>query len=205
LMDADSLGSKDHRTPLFVTPRLANDQDTFEGAGVWGGLSVWRDDQDESWVYVPVLGPVSKKAPKFPQSDGPNPHGCVMAFKVVLERNPKQPVLQPAWISGDFNVPEPVVIANGIIFAISNGEDVRQTREGGVIDRKLTILTDAERRNNPHRAVLYALDARTGKVLYDSGNAMDTWMHFGGLAIANGCIYTVDHASQVYSFALKGK
>jgi outer membrane protein assembly factor BamB len=206
LMDADSLGDKDHQTPLFITPRLANDEDTFEGAGVWGGLSTWRDEQNQTWVYVPVLGPVSKRAPKFPKSHGPNPHGCVMAFEIGMESDSKQPILEPAWISGDFNVPEPVVVANGIVLAISNGEDVRQTREGGVIDyRKLTILTDEERRSNPNRAVLHALDAKTGKVIYESGTAIDTWMHFGGLAVADGRVYTVDHASQVYSFGLKGK
>jgi outer membrane protein assembly factor BamB len=206
LMDADLLGDKDHQTPLFITPRLANDEDTFEGAGVWGGLSVWRDEQDQTWVYIPVLGSLSKRVPKFPRSNGPNPHGCVMAFKIGMDSNSKKPILEPAWMSGDFNVPEPVAIANGIVFALSNGEDVRQTREGGVIDyRKLTILTDEERRNNPHRAVLHALDAKTGKVLYESGTAIDTWVHFGGLAVANGRVYTVDHASQVYSFGLKAR
>jgi len=129
-----------------------------------------------------------------------------MAFNIGMESSSKQPILEPAWISGDFNVPEPVVVANGIVFAISNGEDVRQTREGGIIDYgKLTILTDEERRNNPNRAVLHALDAKTGKVLYESGTAIDTWMHFGGLAVADGRVYTVDHASLVYSFGLKGK
>ena len=39
----------------------------------------------------------------------------------------------------------------------------------------------------------------------ESGTAIDTWMHFGGLAIANARVYVVDHSSQIYSFGLKSK
>ncbi|PYV88099.1 MAG: pyrrolo-quinoline quinone [Acidobacteria bacterium] len=206
LMDADSLGDKDHQTPLYITPRLANDEDTFEGKGIWGGLSAWRDLQDQTWVYVPILGPVSKHSPKFPKTNGPNPHGSLMAFKVALDITSKKPILEPAWISGELNVPEPVVIANGIVWALSNGEDVRQTKEGGVINfQNLTLLTAEQRKDNPNRAVLCAFDAQTGKMLYQSGSALDTWTHFGGLALANGRVYIADHNSQVYCFGLKGK
>ena len=205
LLDADLLGDKDHQTPLFLTPRLANDNGTFEGAGIWGALSAWRDE-DQTWVYVPILGPRSTHAPKFPQTNGSTPHGCIMAFKIAMDSSSKKPILDPAWMSGDFDVPEPVAIANGIVFALSNGENVHQTKEGGLIDYgKLTTLTDEQRRSNVHRAVLYALDGKTGGLLYESGTAIDTWMHFGGLAVANGRVYTVDHASQVYCFGLKGK
>jgi len=206
LMDAELLGDKDHQTPLFITPRLANDEDTFEGAGIWGGLSAWKDKQNQTWIAVPVWGPLSRHAPRFPKENGPNPHGCLVAFTIGMDSSSKSPTLEPAWISGDFNVPEPVAIANGIVFAVSNGENIHQTREGGTIQPgKLTILTDQERRENSNRAVLFALDAKSGKVLYESGTAIDTWMHFGGLAIANGRLYVVDHASQVYSFGLKSK
>ena len=34
---------------------------------------------------------------------------------------------------------------------------------------------------------------------------MATWVHFSGLAVANGRIYAVDHDSRVYCFGLKGK
>ena len=50
-----------------------------------------------------------------------------------------------------------------------------------------------------------ALDARTGKTLYDSRDAMPSWVHFSGLAVANGRVYTVDHDSKLYCFGLKGK
>ncbi len=34
---------------------------------------------------------------------------------------------------------------------------------------------------------------------------MDTWVHFSGLAVANGNIYAVDYNSQIYCFGLKNK
>src|SRR5947199_1166001 len=126
-----------------------------------------------------------------------------MAFKVVRARASQKPILEPAWISVDFNVPEPVVIANGVLFDLSNGEDIRQNKEGGKIDittidwSKFKLLTIKERRANPNRAILYALHAKTGKVLYNSDISIDTWVHFSGLAVANGCIYAVDSSSQI--------
>ena len=62
-----------------------------------------------------------------------------------------------------------------------------------------------EKAENTSNAVLYALDARTGKVLFQSGNSITGWVHFSGLAVADGRIYAVDHDSYVYCFALKAK
>jgi outer membrane protein assembly factor BamB len=206
LLDADGLGDKDHQTTL-ETLHLGNDEKAFEGAGVWGGMSTWRDLEDQTWVYVPISGPVSKDAPSFPENNGPVPHGCVMAFKVHLDPSSKKPVLEPAWVSRDFNLPEPVAVANGVVFALSTGENPMQTNQGAVIveNPNARLLTDAERRLNTKTAVLYALDAETGKTLYDSGGAISGWVHFSGLAIANGRIYTVDHDSRLYCFGLKQK
>ena len=204
LMDADELGNRDHQTP-FQTLHLANDDKAFQGQGVWGGMSTWRDLEANTWVFVPISGPVSKNAPSFPQTNGAVPHGCIMAFKVKLDASSKKPLLEPAWTSGDLNLPEPVAIANGIVFALSTGENPMQTEQSGVIvnNTHLRLLTDAERGLNTKNAVLYALDARTGKTLYDSGSAISGWTHFSGLAVAGGRIYAVDHDSRLYCFGLK--
>jgi outer membrane protein assembly factor BamB len=194
LLDADALGDKDHQTTLFTTARLGNDQRTFEQHGIWGGLSICRDDEGQTWLFVPMWGPVSEAAPKFPVTNGANPHGSIMAFKVVSDRSSNKPVLDPIWVSSDFNLPDPIVIANGVVFALSTGENARQTGS-----------TDATRMENTRPAVLYALDAQTGKVLYSSGDAIKSWVHFSGLAIAEGHVYAVDHDSQIYCFGLKGK
>ena len=202
MLDADHLGTNDHQTPLYYR-QLANDERSFEQKGIWGGLASWRDENDQTWLYVPVWGPVSAKAPKFPTTNGPTPHGSIAAFKVVLDPSSKRPNLQPAWVSQDFNVPEPPAIANGVLFAVSTGENTQQTTGPKVIYAGQKLLTDTERGENTHNAVLVALDAKTGKTLYQSGNAMTTWVHFSGTAIASGRIYTVDHDNQAYCFGLK--
>ena len=209
LLDADSLGAKDHQTPLFVTPRLGNDAKALEEKGLWGAPAVWKDAGGQTWLYVTLWGPVSKEAPKFPLTNGAVPHGCIMAFKVALNKATGKPVLEPAWISPDMNLPDPPAIANGVLFALATGENPQQVHVAGMIhfksvaQWKANLLTTAQRGEGTHGAVLYALDAKTGKLLYQSGSAMKSWVHFSGLAIANGKVYAVDHESNVYCFGLK--
>ena len=89
-------------------------------------------------------------------------------------------------------------------------DSIGQDHVLGIIQYKSTeewkrnLLTTAERSAGTHSAVLKALDARTGKLLYQSGDAMKTWVHFTGLAVAAGRVFAVDHESRVYSFGLRG-
>jgi outer membrane protein assembly factor BamB len=71
------------------------------------------------------------------------------------------------------------------------------------VSRAWVNLSERQRQKT-RNAVLYALDAKTGKVLYQSGSAIGSWVHFSGLAVADGRIYAVDHESRVYCFGLKG-
>ena len=209
LLDADSLGEKDHHTPLFATPPLGNDAKALQQKGLWGAPAVWKDAAGQPWLYVTLWGPVSKEAPKFPLTNGPVPHGCVMAFKVAFNKTSGKPVLEPAWISPDMNLPDPPAIANGVLFALSTGENARQVHDANLsqfktaAEWKANLLTTAQRGEGTQGAELFALDAKTGKLLYRSGNAMKSWVHFSGLAIAGGRIYAVDHDSNVYCFGLK--
>ena len=191
LLDADSLGGRDHQTPLLEGIRLGNDPKSSTSYGIWGGLSTWRDDEGRTWLYVPMYGPTSRSAPEFPLSLGPTPDGSVMAFEVVAEAPGGKPRLRAAWKSQNFKVPEPVAIANGVAFVLANGENVNQ--RDSVEQRQTT---------NNQPAVLYALDARTGEELFNSGDAIGTWVHFSGLAIAEGQVYAVDYDSVVYAFGL---
>ncbi len=198
LLDADSLGGRDHQTPLMAGIQLGNDPMALTSHGIWGGLSMWRDEEGGTWLYVPMYGPVSKSAPRFPVTQGPTPDGSVMAFKVTADAKTGKPVLEPAWISGNFRVPDPVAIANGVVFVLETGENPDQRGQA-------RTKTAGSRLTETKNAVLHALDARTGKPLYNSGDAMSTWVHFSGLAIAGGRIYAVDYDSHVYCFGLKGK
>src|SRR5438067_9508592 len=80
-----------------------------------------------------MWGPVSESAPKFPIHNGSNPHGSVMAFKIQPDGDSYKPSLQPAWISADFNLPDPVVIANGVVFALSTGENAQLAVSDGQV------------------------------------------------------------------------
>ena len=102
-------------------------------------------------------------------------------------------MLEPAWISSDFDLPDAVVIANGVVFALSTGENAVQ--KGG----------ETRRPQNTHPAVLKALDAWSGKELYNSGDAMSSWVHFSGLAVSNGRVFAADHDSNVYCFGPRAK
>jgi hypothetical protein len=194
LMDADSLGGNDHQTPLYTSPRLGNDKAVCcEGMGVWGGLSTARDAEGQTWLFVPMGGPPAEHGPKYPIVNGDTSRGSIMAFRVVPDPQTQLPSLQPAWISGGFDHPEPAVIANGVVYALSTGEN--EVQEGG----------EKKRFENTHPAVLRALDASTGKELYNSGTSIGSWVHFSGLAIANGRVFAVDHDSNVYCFGLPPK
>ena len=130
LLDAKSLGGETHRKPLYRSPLYTNEDVDFAGRGFWGAFASWEDAKGVRWVYAPAWGPPHSKAPAFPNTNGPAPNGSIMAFKVEDGKD-GQPTLVPAWISRDMNVPEPPIVANGIVFAISSGEFVRQAKESG--------------------------------------------------------------------------
>ena len=113
-----------------------------------------------------------------------------MAFRVVVEND--KPSLAPVWRSRDMHVPDPPVIANGVVFSVATGEN---TRQGGYFP--------AEVRAKPvGHAILYAFDATTGKELYSSGDAIESFVHFGGLAVANGQVYLTTWDGKVYAFGI---
>jgi hypothetical protein len=210
LLDAESLGGKDHQTPLYATTRLANDELAFEGKGLWGSPAVWTDTDGQTWLYVTIWGSLAKQLPQFPITNGPTPYGSILAFKVVDEPN-NGVRLQSAWISPDLNLPDPPVVANGVLFVLATGENPKQTRIASLKhfkseqEWKNNLLTNEDGARGTFPAVLKALDARTGKLLYQSGEAMKDWVHFSGLAVDNGHVYAVDHSSRLYCFGVNAK
>lgn len=198
LLDAKSLGGSSHREPLFVSPRYTNQGPDIAGNGFWGAYATWQDGKGERWVYAPAWGPLASDVPPFPVTNGPAPHGSIMAFKV--EEKNGAPVLAPAWMSRDLSVPEPPAIANGVVFAISSGEFTRQVKPNG------QLYTAQERiAHHTGHAVLYAFDAETGKDLFSSGDLIPSFTHFGGLAVSDGRVYLSTYDGTVYAFGFKGE
>ncbi len=123
--------------------------------------------------------------------------GAVAAFK--LEEKAGAAQLAPAWISRNMWQADPVVIANGIVFAYGNGEDATQaTFDGG-----LSYNTAANRIAHSGHATLYALDGLTGAELWSSGDEIKSFSHFSSLAVANGRVYIGTYDGTMYCFGIK--
>jgi outer membrane protein assembly factor BamB len=142
--------------------------------GAWEGLATWQDKSGASWVLASIDGPVEPNV-KFANNNGPATHGSIVAFKV--EEQDGHTTLSPAWISRDLLNPAPPVIANGVVFAL----------EGG---------------NPSGHATLYALDAVTGKQLYTSGDAIQTYSRLAGLSAGDGHVFFTTHDNTLYSFGI---
>ena len=120
LLDAQSLGGADHRTPLYRSPQLANDEVNLRGKGFWGAFAAWQDSSGTRWLYAPANGPPAAGV-TFPRGYGDTPDGSVMAFRV--DQKDGKPSLTPAWNSVNMKSPTPSIIGNGMFFVLSDGDD----------------------------------------------------------------------------------
>ncbi len=196
LLDVKQAGGANHQTPLDRTPLMCNEETDFQSAGIWGNMATWEDAKGTRWVLTPFWGPVHPNF-KVPITHGPVTHGAVVALKVV-EKNGKLS-LEPGWISRDMDQAEPPIIANGVVYAYGNGENTRQA----YADRGLADFSPLRIKASTH-AVLYALDGETGKELYNSGDQIKSFVHFGELSLANGKLYLGSFDSILYCFGLEG-
>ena len=172
--------------PLYQSPRLGNDDAQFWGHGVWGSMATYEDPQGERWIYIPMWGPPSKDA-NFTYTYGPALAGSIMGFRITTQNN--KPALVPVWRSRELQVPDPPVVANGVVFAVQTGENTSQASD--VRAKPVSNLA------------LHAFDARTGKELYSSGDTLSGWVHFGEPVVANGLVFVTSWDGYVYCFGLK--
>ena len=168
---------------------------------------MWKDEMGEPWLYVPLWGEPAKSVGKSVMTGGPAPNGSIFAFRVEPGKTGK-PCLKLTWVSPDVNLPDAPAVVNGVVFILATGENPRQvkiekTEFKSEQDWKQNLLTTEERGAGTHGAELMALDARSGKLLFRSGTGMKSWIHFGGIAIDNGKIYSVDHSSTLYCFGIR--
>lgn len=196
LVDTADMSSSQHRVAAYISPRYTNRQQTFEANGIWGVMTAWHDSKGETWLYVPSWGEPTPEA-QFPVNYGPVKSGSVMAFKVTSGRD-GGPALEPQWISADIAVPDPVALAGGVAFVLGTGESPQQVENGDISK----LLHNRVERNTGH-AVLYALDARTGRQLWSSGDTMTGWTHFSGLAVGDGRAFATTRDGTIYAFGLR--
>jgi outer membrane protein assembly factor BamB len=208
LLDASNLGGgpPNHSTPLYKSPQLGNDaaEGKNPGEGAWGAITTYETAAGKRFLYVPMWGPPSKSAPPFPSNGGVAPHGSIMAFQVVAAGDKVS--LLPQWSSPDMIVPDPPVVANGVLFAIQTGEQTIQSQAGlpGTQDEINHNPLSAKYRSTPvNNLILYAFDAETGKQLYSSNKIITDWVHFSEPVVALGKVFVVTHDAHVYAFGLK--
>lgn len=220
ILDANAPGGADHMTPLFAR-RIGNDENSYAAAGIWGAMATAVDANGQRWVYVPMWGPVSKEVTGFAHTHGEAREGSIMAFRFAVEGGGK-PTLAPVWISRNLAVPEPPVFANGVVFALSTGENTQQRttaplRPGeapplsmgsGRASKKsggprVRILSPQERVENVTHATLYAFDAFTGEELFSSKETIDDWTHLSSITLGGGQVYVTTSRSWIFAFGLK--
>ena len=133
-------------------------------------LASWQDTDGTRWILVPTSS-------------------AVAAFKVVEQNG--IPALHQGWISREMTSPLSPIIINNVVFALSSGE---YRSSGG------SQMPAAQRAQRSKPAILYALDASTGKELWNSGATITSFVHNGGLSGGFGQVYVGAYDSTFYAF-----
>ena len=113
---------------------------------------------------------------------------AVVSWRVVTQGG--NVTLEKAWASPGLVAPLTPLIVNGVVFAVSSGEFLSN-------DSKMTA---AQRVQRSVPAVVYALDGATGKVLWNSGKTITSFVHGGGLSAGGSQLYLGTHDGMLYSF-----
>lgn len=173
-----AVSAKDGAIHLFDGSNLGKVLDKTPGYPaaadfVSDALASWRDGEGTVWVLAPIGGPSLDVT--FPFTNGEVRHGAIVAWKVVDKNG--SPTLEPGWVSRDMVSPLPPIVVNGVVFAASSG-----------------------RGQSSSPAVLYALDGKTGKTIWDSGDSITTFAHANALSSGGSTVYFSTHDSTLYAF-----
>jgi hypothetical protein len=173
-----AVASKDGRVFLLdagslKTPLFVSASTTTNKNYAPAAMATWEDINDGSrWLLLPAVGAKSN----------------IIAFKVTGDA--AKPSLQQEWTTRDLVAPAPPIVVNGIVFALSSGEYVPASGAPGT----------GERISRSVPAVLYAYGGANGKEIWNSANAMTSFMHSGGLWSSGGQIYVPTYDGTVYAF-----
>jgi outer membrane protein assembly factor BamB len=183
LLDAATPGGADHKTPLYRTPQFSS------GAADTAGLATWADAAGTRWVAATSTGALHADT-KAPVANGAITQGAIIAFTLVEQNG--TPTLQPQWVSRDLASPVTPVVVNGVLFAVASGEFSGSGAQAA-----------AQRAQRSTPAVLYAVDAATGKDLWNSGNTIASFVHGAGPSAGDGQVYVVTHDGTLYAFGMQ--
>jgi outer membrane protein assembly factor BamB len=122
-------------------------------------------------------------------ANGLAPNGRVVAFKLADDGGKLS--LAAGWQSRDLTSPLPPIVVNGMVIAVSSGE-----HRGAPAS-----LSAAQRAQRAVPAVLYVLDAATGKALWSSGTRITSFAR-AGLSAGGGQVYLVTYDNHLYAFGI---
>jgi outer membrane protein assembly factor BamB len=182
VLDSAAIGGADHKTPLYRTSQL------WARAADTAGLATWIDAAGTRWIAASSSGAVHGDT-KFPMVNGAVSKGAIAAFTLVEQNG--IPTLQPQWVSRDLTSPVTPAIVNGVVFALASGE----ASDAGT-------MSAAQRAQRSSSAVLYALDAATGKELWTSGNTITSFVRGIGPSAGDSQVYVVTADSTLYAFGM---
>jgi outer membrane protein assembly factor BamB len=111
--------------------------------------------------------------------NGPTSNGSVVAFKLTDDG---KPAMKQAWASRDLTAPTTPLVINAVVFALSSGH--------------------ARSPQRSKAAVLYALDAATGKELWNSAGAITSSVRLVGPSGGDGQVYVVTADGTLYAFGI---
>ncbi|MGH9146453.1 MAG: PQQ-binding-like beta-propeller repeat protein [Vicinamibacterales bacterium] len=183
VLDGTTPGGTDHRTAL------ARSSPYSSAESATGAITTWQDQDGVRWLLVASAGPVHGDT-RFQVSNGSVTQGTVAAFKLLDENGSLR--LEPTWTSRDLISPATPIVLNDVVFALSTGA-LRTT------DPRMPAAQRLQR-SNP--AVLYALDAKTGRELWSSGATISASVQGMGPSGQDGQVYVVAADGTLYAFGL---
>ena len=99
----------------------------------------------------------------------------ISAFKV--DDSGGKAALTLGWTSPKLKNAAPPVVANGVVFALDGG-------------------------SASSHATLFAFEAATGKQLFSSGDAIQSYTHLAGMSVGDGHVFFLTHDNTLYSFGI---
>lgn len=173
IVDASALAAGRQSTPLAASDPLGDARATITG------LATADDGSGGRWIFASVAGAA--------RGGEAATHGAVVALQLASQDS--GPALRVGWTSRDLTSAVTPAIVNGVVFALASGED----RGGG---------SAAERAKRSTPAVLYALDAATGKELWSSGSTIASFVHDVGPSAGDSQVYVVTYDGTVWAFGI---
>ena len=182
LVDGATPGGADHKTALAKSPQFSG----ATGAAA-AGLATWLDASGTRWVAVTAAGAPGADL-KTTATNGAVTSGALVAFKIT--GTGATPAFEPGWVSRDMPGATTPLVMNGVVFAVAGGATPGSSENAAALAK------------SAKPAVLYALDADTGKELWASGASITSPVFGVGPSGGDGQVYVVAYDGTVYAFGM---